>query len=101
MFNYHAFGLTFSLPFECSRLEPLVDCKNIDLEIIFSQDAYHKSPLNFEAIHTQNVYLTIESIANFHIQNGNKISIAIAPDTDFDTMMLFLFGSAFGVILYQ
>lgn len=98
---YQAFGLTFSLPFECPRLSLIDAPKKIDLDIIFSENKYQQTPLNFEALNAQEVYLTIYSVANFHIKNGNKISISMAPDTDLDTVMLFLFGSAFGVILYQ
>ena len=101
MSYHHAFGLNFSLPFECSRLLPISAPEKTDLEIIFSKNEYHHAPLNFEASSAQDVYLTIYSVANFHIENGNKISIAMAPDTDLDTVMLFLFGSAFGIILYQ
>lgn len=101
IYIYYAFGLHFSLPFECTRLSPVVDRKKVDIEIRFSEKQYQPALQNFETQHAQKVYLTIDSVANFHIENGNKISIAVAPDTDLDTVMLFLFGSAFGVILYQ
>jgi hypothetical protein len=45
--------------------------------------------------------LRIDNVARFLISNGNKIVVESFPDADSDLVRLFLFGSAFGALLFQ
>lgn len=45
--------------------------------------------------------LTIENVATYYIQNGQKIRIRPSPNADQSSIQLFLNGSAFGALLHQ
>ncbi len=50
---------------------------------------------------SQELLLTVDSIARYHVQQGRRITVAPKSDAAHEAVLLFLLGSAMGALLHQ
>jgi hypothetical protein len=102
-YHYHAFGLNILSDVECPLLLPGKGQPDVTISYgavpdnLF--DVKGKS-IYFQAT-TGKVLLKIPDIANYLIQNGDTIIIERHPDTDDDSVRMFLLGSVMGALLHS
>lgn len=107
-FNYNAFGIKISSDFECYEL-PVFSTNNPDVKITSGiiSDLYYSPPIHIIMIGvtfyatSEYLLLCINKLANYLVNNGNSIIVEPHPEADPDLLRLFLFGSAFGALLFQ
>jgi hypothetical protein len=105
VFRYRAFGLRIASAIECPEF--LSDSDTAAPEVRVIEGAVPESleaPLArgvvYEAADDQ-LLLKLRGTARYLIQNGQEIVIQAEPGADPGAIRLFLYGSAFGALLYQ
>ncbi len=107
-FMYRAFGLTIASDFHCQGLPSSSETmSDVTLEVGTIPDFYlgfknytvapgivfHASP--------EMLLLCIDKVARYFVSNGNKIIVEPNHNADADLVCLYLYGSAFGALLFQ
>jgi energy-coupling factor transporter ATP-binding protein EcfA2 len=102
-YNYQVYGL--SIKSEIMIPELLSSQNGEDVVIQYGNNADVLVAINdrgeYYQINDEEVLLTIELIASYHIKKGNEITIDRKPDVNDRDILLFLLGSAFGALLQQ
>ena len=77
---------------------------NVAIHVVSSSPSLSESPICQKRIWCANeneLTLQIEHIASYKIQDGTKVDVYPHPDSDADSVQLFLNGSVLGCILHQ
>ena len=107
-FMYPAFGLIVNSEIECCELLPCIGSAHdvsvrngiVPENLGNDHDFSLVEGVLYQASHDQ-FLLKLEGIANYLVRNGNEIIVEAGPESDMDIVRLFLFGSAFGALLFQ
>jgi len=103
LFAYRAFGLTISSEIECHELLP--GTGTADIRVWYGSVPFHlDNPVAQGVLYQaapQQFLLNLAGVARYLVRNGNEIIVDPAVESDGDSIRLFLFGSAFGALLFQ
>ena len=102
-YSYNAFGLGICSEIEFDQLVPGAGKADVVVRLGQVPDRL-KSPTGQGVLYqtvARQFLLNIDGVARFLVSNGSEILIDPAPNTDADTIRLFLFGSVFGALLHQ
>ena len=102
-YNYTAFGLRFAAEFPCPELTPGGGSPDVLIRygVVPTTLATAKhTGVRYQAAPGQ-LLLTVDGVARFLVQGGTEIIVDRAPDSDDDSLRLFLLGSALGGLLQQ
>jgi len=100
MFRYAAFGLIIDSPIEIPELVPCEDSPDVQISLGLVPYDDHQTSITY--VISQNKFaFKINDLAKFLVRNGNEIIIEPLPSADFQTLRVYLLGTAFGVLLIQ
>jgi hypothetical protein len=100
---YHAYGLNILSALECPLLLPGKGKPDVTIsygEVPDSLQNVKGKGVCFQAANSQ-LLLNVPNVAKYSIKNGNSIIIERHPETDDDSVRLFLLGAAMGALLHQ
>jgi hypothetical protein len=108
-YYYNAFGLTITSDIEFNEL-PAFSARAHDAAIRYAEipdvslsdvaACRVVQGVTFKANHDR-LILDVDAVARFLVRDGNEIIVQPYPAADPDLVRLFLFGSAFGALLFQ
>ena len=104
-YKYLVCGLTIAFPWEVSFLpkstenEPDAYIEKGQVRAPKDGDIGYRGP--FSEVAPNHVYLNIKGVAKFSVCNGTSIIFEASPDTDLDSLNVFLLGSCLGFLLIQ
>src|SRR5215510_9302338 len=103
VYFYTAFGLCLATEFPCPELAPGRGSPDVRIRygVVPAQlTAAKKIGAHYQAAPGQ-LLLTIDGVARFLVQDGAEIIVERAPESDDDSLRLFLLGSVIGALLQQ
>lgn len=105
-YRYHAFGLNISSHIELAALSPATTELPADVSITAGsvpadglEHPNKATPFHQSAENT--LWLNVPNIARFLVRNSNEIIVDAYPDSDAQSIRLYLLGSCMGAILHQ
>lgn len=109
-YHFRCFGLHFAseIPFPEFFAEEDESDSGVDVTIHCGETPIHlpaarqlQQPYQYWEGKTGECLLTVQDVARYYVVNGNSITIQPNPHAHPDYLRLFLFSSAFGVLLHQ
>lgn len=103
VYYYTAFGLCLAAEFPCPELAPGVGSPDVLIRygmVPATLATAKKIGVRYQAAPGQ-LLLTVDGVARFLVQDGKEIIVERAPESDDDSLRLFLLGSAMGGLLQQ
>ncbi len=102
--NYMAYGLRIASELDCPELTPDVS-ETPDVVIRYGAVPENLPDATAKGVRYQvspdQFLLKVDHVANYLVSGGREISIERAPESDDDSIRLFLLGSALGALLHQ
>ena len=102
-YYYTAFGLCIAAEFPCPELTPAGGRPDVLIRygvVPATLAVAKKTGVRYQAAPGQ-LLLTVDGVARFLVQDGKEIIVERAPESDDDSLRLFLLGSALGALLQQ
>jgi len=102
-FTYKAFGLIINSAFECPELMIASGIPDVTIKLGVVPQSLENPLFSGVRFQTsgQELILTVDKIARYHVVNGQSITIDVLPNADISEVRLFLLGSAIGALIHQ